>query len=353
MSGLLLALDGPVNKDGPIVVATTNCYEKLDNALKRPGRFNHHIKLDWSNEEQQKALFLKYYSDATNDDVEVLVDNLKGKQVSCATLVGMLRQGCLNQTKKSAKQIALDSENIKSAKDVGGDRIDLESPVDYYLREMGCRKEIIDYLLKENFKTVRDFKVFTQTFDMYEYLGKPVFELELFEKVVLTNSHKQLVEKVTEQETKEKEKKTKDKEKRKEKKKKLKEKIKEKKKKLKEKVKAKAKALKDGEEYIEEDDESDDISDESSEEEIVKIDLDGPLDIYLLENNITERTRNRIDEVGFHTLGQYKKVEISELITAVQGTVIKLTMADRATIAFAVKVASERISETQEFIDVK
>jgi hypothetical protein len=37
MSGLLQALDGPVNKSGPVIVATTNRYEELDPALIRPG----------------------------------------------------------------------------------------------------------------------------------------------------------------------------------------------------------------------------------------------------------------------------------------------------------------------------
>jgi len=205
MSGLLLALDGPANKDGPVVVATTNRYEKLDNALKRPGRFNHHIKLDWSNEEQQKTLFKKYYPDVNEEDQDLLVENLKDKQISCASLVGMLRQGRLDETIKTPHEIALESLNLKSAKDVGGDRIDLDSLLGPFLHELEVRKEIVDLLLSEGLVTIRDFKTYVSTNNIIDFFSKPIFELETYEKVILTHAHKKLVDKATDQETKDKE----------------------------------------------------------------------------------------------------------------------------------------------------
>lgn len=45
LSALLNVLDGLLCPDGLVVIATTNHHEKLDEALKRPGRFDHTIEL--------------------------------------------------------------------------------------------------------------------------------------------------------------------------------------------------------------------------------------------------------------------------------------------------------------------
>jgi mitochondrial chaperone BCS1 len=49
-SGLLNALDGVRSQEGRILVMTTNHIEKLDPALKRPGRADVHVKLDHASE---------------------------------------------------------------------------------------------------------------------------------------------------------------------------------------------------------------------------------------------------------------------------------------------------------------
>jgi len=45
-SGLLNALDGVRSQEGRILFMTTNHREKLDDALKRPGRADYHVFLD-------------------------------------------------------------------------------------------------------------------------------------------------------------------------------------------------------------------------------------------------------------------------------------------------------------------
>jgi len=366
MSGLLLALDGPSNKDGPVVVATTNRYEKLDNALKRPGRFNHHIKLDWSNDEQQRNLFKKYFNDATPDDQDILVENLKGKQISCASLVGMLRSGHLGEFPKSPREIAFEAQNIKSARDVGGDRIDLDSPLVPFLQELEVDNIIIERFIEEGLETVRDFKVYNGSNNIYDFFMRPNFELEIFEKVTLTNAHKTLVDKITDQETKDKERKDKKKEK-------LKKKLKKEKKKLKKLEKEKnkppveekkpedvEKKPEDGEKPAEKpkeesvDDDTDESIDEYMESLRERIDINLPLEPYLIEHNVPEKIRTLILKNGFATLEHFKLVELSELISKIQGKKIEnLSLQGYAKISHAIKIANERITESDEFIDVK
>jgi hypothetical protein len=47
MSGVLNAIDGVVSGEGRLLIATTNCPEKLDSALVREGRFDLKLKIDY------------------------------------------------------------------------------------------------------------------------------------------------------------------------------------------------------------------------------------------------------------------------------------------------------------------
>lgn len=59
-SGLLNVLDGIGRKEGLLTFMTTNHYERLDDALKRPGRIDYILKFSFSKKEQVKDIFNKF-----------------------------------------------------------------------------------------------------------------------------------------------------------------------------------------------------------------------------------------------------------------------------------------------------
>jgi len=179
MSGLLQALDGPVNKSGPILVATTNRYEQLDEALIRPGRFNHHIKLDWSSKYQQEAIFKRYLTYVKDEypfsesEIEKKTlqfsENLKNKNVSCASLTGYLRNAI--NSNLNIDDIIEGAKSLKASNDVG-DKINFESSVIDLFERLKLRKEIIDFITtKLSINTVREFKFFDLG-ELYDAISK-------------------------------------------------------------------------------------------------------------------------------------------------------------------------------------
>jgi len=122
-----------------------------------------------------------------------------------------------------------------------------------------------------------------------------------------------------------------------------------------EKKKKKKKKRKKKKEESEVDDDTDDSIDEFMELERQKdrIDLSQPLLPYLIEHNISEKISNKILELGFNNLDQFRLVDINELVTKIQGKKMELTMRDDTTVTLAIKVVGDRISETDEYIDVK
>ena len=67
-SGLLNAIDGVASQEGRIFIMTTNHIEKLDNALKRPGRCDVTVKLDFASRSQMVRLFTRFYAKAERDE---------------------------------------------------------------------------------------------------------------------------------------------------------------------------------------------------------------------------------------------------------------------------------------------
>lgn len=63
LSGLLNALDGVAAADGQIVIMTTNCQEKLDSALIRPGRIDLRCEFGMASKAQVEAIFNRFYPD--------------------------------------------------------------------------------------------------------------------------------------------------------------------------------------------------------------------------------------------------------------------------------------------------
>lgn len=62
LSGLLNAIDGVAAHEGRLLFATTNHYESLDPALRRPGRMDRHIEFRLGSRYQVTEMFRRFYS---------------------------------------------------------------------------------------------------------------------------------------------------------------------------------------------------------------------------------------------------------------------------------------------------
>ncbi|KAL8699475.1 MAG: hypothetical protein Q9201_005985 [Fulgogasparrea decipioides] len=62
LSGLLNAIDGVASHEGRVLLMTTNCPEKLDEALIRPGRIDMKISFTKATRAQMNELFVRMYS---------------------------------------------------------------------------------------------------------------------------------------------------------------------------------------------------------------------------------------------------------------------------------------------------
>jgi chaperone BCS1 len=61
LSGLLNAIDGVAAHEGRLLFATTNHYESLDPALRRPGRMDRHIEFRLASRYQVTEMFQRFY----------------------------------------------------------------------------------------------------------------------------------------------------------------------------------------------------------------------------------------------------------------------------------------------------
>ena len=78
LSGLLNALDGVGAQEGRLLFATTNRYETLDAALRRPGRMDVHVEFKLASQYQASGLFKRFYmpeEKATSTSVEEVSDD--------------------------------------------------------------------------------------------------------------------------------------------------------------------------------------------------------------------------------------------------------------------------------------
>ena len=60
LSGLLNIVDGVGAGEGRIMVATTNYYDRLDEALIRPGRIDLEVKFDLASKYQAREQFCQF-----------------------------------------------------------------------------------------------------------------------------------------------------------------------------------------------------------------------------------------------------------------------------------------------------
>jgi len=78
LSGLLNALDGVGAQEGRLLFATTNRYETLDAALRRPGRMDVHVEFKLASQYQAAGLFKRFYmadEKVTATSVEDIADD--------------------------------------------------------------------------------------------------------------------------------------------------------------------------------------------------------------------------------------------------------------------------------------
>ncbi|TFK20759.1 P-loop containing nucleoside triphosphate hydrolase protein [Coprinopsis marcescibilis] len=74
LSGLLNALDGVAASEGRLLFATTNHLDKLDEALRRPGRMDVWIEFKNASKWQAEALFRNFFPAAEEEDDEAEID---------------------------------------------------------------------------------------------------------------------------------------------------------------------------------------------------------------------------------------------------------------------------------------
>jgi mitochondrial chaperone BCS1 len=89
-SGLLNALDGLMSPEGIITCMTSNYVGKLDNALIRSGRVDYKLEFTWSDEDQQRRMFKRFYPSASIEDENKFIDLLKGKNIAISDIQFLL-----------------------------------------------------------------------------------------------------------------------------------------------------------------------------------------------------------------------------------------------------------------------
>lgn len=84
-SGILNVLDGIGRKDNLLIFMTTNHIEKLDEALKRPGRVDYILKFKHMNKKQIKQMFEKFLP-KQSENFNDFYEQIKEKEISPALL---------------------------------------------------------------------------------------------------------------------------------------------------------------------------------------------------------------------------------------------------------------------------
>lgn len=91
LSGLLNALDGVAAADGQIVIMTTNCQDKLDKAMIRPGRIDLRCEFGMATTKQIEAMFNRFYPGlGTTCLMQQFAGDIPDKSVSMASIQGLL-----------------------------------------------------------------------------------------------------------------------------------------------------------------------------------------------------------------------------------------------------------------------
>lgn len=91
-SGLLNALDGVMSSNDVITVMTTNHFDRLDSALIRGGRVDRRFFFDFPGSTELGALFKRFYSEATQSEVDGFVEKVLSRKDVEARSIATLQQ---------------------------------------------------------------------------------------------------------------------------------------------------------------------------------------------------------------------------------------------------------------------
>lgn len=80
LAGLLNIIDGAASNEGRVLIMTTNCPEKLDSALIRPGRVDLQIKFTLATKDQIQEIFRRMYSSEADTKKNDKPENGKKKK---------------------------------------------------------------------------------------------------------------------------------------------------------------------------------------------------------------------------------------------------------------------------------
>lgn len=86
LSLLLNILDGAISRHGLITVLTTNHTDRIDSALKRPGRIDYTIDFKYAVPEQIRQMWKVYYPQRSSDECEVFISKISGYNMTIAQL---------------------------------------------------------------------------------------------------------------------------------------------------------------------------------------------------------------------------------------------------------------------------
>ncbi|KAF8816447.1 P-loop containing nucleoside triphosphate hydrolase protein [Phlegmacium glaucopus] len=82
LSGLLNVLDGVGAGEGRILVATTNYYDRLDEALRRPGRIDLEVKFELASKHQAREQFRQFYMPRVITETGITLTKTKSKSLN-------------------------------------------------------------------------------------------------------------------------------------------------------------------------------------------------------------------------------------------------------------------------------
>ena len=186
LSGLLNALDGVGAQEGRLLFATTNRYDALDHALRRPGRMDVHVEFKLASQYQAGELFKRFYK--PEESVRKTVESVaNGDKVSgYFTLSKKLADIGLPEGEKvlsshgkepDAAELELLSEKFKDH--IPDREISMAALQGYLMTHKGRPRDAIEgieeWVQKEKEKAEKDVKSTVESCPPPQEESKPVF----------------------------------------------------------------------------------------------------------------------------------------------------------------------------------
>ncbi len=121
LNQLLVEMDGFMANTGIIVIAATNRPDVLDNALKRPGRFDREIQLRLPDIREREAILIRHSRDKKFDP-EIVWSNIAKRTpgFSGAELENVLNEAAILTLRQNKKQIEIDDIDEAIDRVIGG-----------------------------------------------------------------------------------------------------------------------------------------------------------------------------------------------------------------------------------------